>query len=154
MNELSVTRFIAAPPAKVWEVVTDRQDEWWCPEPWRSETKILERRSGGRWFGVMHGPDGEELPNDGIVLYWKDGRRFVATDAVQIIVGEYHPAPAFMIGSWEIEPAVENGVPGTRYRASARHRSEEARKQHEDMGLVEGWKTCADLLARICEAEA
>lgn len=28
-NELSVTRYIAAPPAKVWEVMAERQEEWW-----------------------------------------------------------------------------------------------------------------------------
>ena len=32
-KELSVTRFIAASPAKVWQVMTDRQEEWWCPRP-------------------------------------------------------------------------------------------------------------------------
>lgn len=148
MTELSVARFIAAPPEKVWEVMTDRQDEWWCPDPWRSETKVLERKSGDRWFGVMHGPDGEEMPNDGIILHWEEGKRFVGTDAVQIVEGEYVPAPALMIGTWEIEP--EGG--GTRYTARARHWSEEAAKQHEEMGFIEGWKTCADQLAALCES--
>ncbi len=146
-TELSVTRYIAAPPEKVWEVMTDRQDEWWCPDPWRSETKVLERKSGGRRFGIMHGPDGEEMPNDGIILHWDEGRRFVGTDAVQIIDGGYHPAPAFMIGTWEIEPEGN----GTRYTARARHWSEDARKEHEEMGFVEGWKVCADQLAALCE---
>lgn len=151
MNELSVSRFIAAPPEKVWQVLTERQDEWWCPAPWRNETKVLERKSGGRWFGVMHGPDGEEMPNDGLILHWEEGRRFVGTDAVQIVDGEYVPAPAFMIGTWAIEPASEYGVEGTRYTASARHWSEEACQQHEEMGFVEGWKVCADQLAALCE---
>ncbi|MDJ0642265.1 MAG: SRPBCC domain-containing protein [Erythrobacter sp.] len=151
MNELSVSRFIAAPPEKVWEVMTDRQDEWWCPPPWRCETKVLERKSGGRWFASMIGPDGEEMPNDGLMLHWEEGKRFVGTDAVQIIDGEFIPAPAFMIGSWEIEPASEDGVHGTRYTATARHWSEEACKEHEDMGFIEGWKICAEQLAALCE---
>ena len=29
MYELSVTRLIAAPPAKVWDVLTNRMGEWW-----------------------------------------------------------------------------------------------------------------------------
>ncbi|KWV90551.1 SRPBCC domain-containing protein [Erythrobacter sp. YT30] len=151
MNELSVTRFIAAPPDKVWEVMADRQDEWWCPSPWRSETKVMERKSGGRWFGVMHGPEGEEIPNDGLMLHWDEGRRFVGTDAVQIVDGEYVPAQAFMIGTWEIEPAQENGVSGTRYTATARHWTAEACEQHKDMGFIEGWKICAEQLASLCE---
>ena len=27
--ELSVTRFIDAPPAKVWDVMTNRINDWW-----------------------------------------------------------------------------------------------------------------------------
>ena len=148
MNELSVTRYIAAPPEAVWDVMVNRQDEWWCPKPWRSETKVLERKSGGRWFGVMHGPDGEEMPNDGIILHWEEGRRFIGTDAVQIVEGEYMPAGPFMIGCWEIEAKGE----GTRYTATARHWTKEACQQHEAMGFMEGWKVCADQLAALCEA--
>ena len=153
MHEMSVSRFIEASPEKVWEAMTDRQDEWWCPAPWRSQTVVLERRSGGRWFAVMRGPDGEEIANDGIILHWEEGHRFVGTDAVQISDGEYVPAPAFMIGTWSIEPAEENGVAGTRYTASARHWSEEAARQHEEMGFIEGWKVCAEQLAALCEAD-
>ena len=151
MTHSSVTRFIAAPPKKVWKVMTDRMDEWWYPDPWRCETKVLERKSGGRWFAVMHGPEGAEMGNDGIVLHWEEGKRFVGTDAVQIIDGEYIPAPASMIGSWSIQPATENKVKGTRYIASAHHWSEDDRREHEEMGFIEGWKACADKLATLCE---
>jgi uncharacterized protein YndB with AHSA1/START domain len=54
-----------------------------------------------------------------------------------------------MIGIWEIAPEGD----GTRYTASARHWREEDRKMHEDMGFVDGWGTCADQLAEICERE-
>ena len=47
MHELSVTRLIAAPPAKVWEVMTGRLEEWWCPKPWRAEFSQLDRFPGG-----------------------------------------------------------------------------------------------------------
>ncbi len=29
--ELSVTRFIAAKPEKVWDTMVNRQEDWWCP---------------------------------------------------------------------------------------------------------------------------
>lgn len=32
--ELSVTRFIAAKPDQAWNVMVNRQEEWWCPKPW------------------------------------------------------------------------------------------------------------------------
>jgi uncharacterized protein YndB with AHSA1/START domain len=58
-----------------------------------------------------------------------------------------------MIGIWEIAPEESNGVRGTRYTARARHWSEDTRKQHEEMGFVEGWGVCADQLVALCEAD-
>jgi len=146
MNELSINRFIAAPPEKVWDVMVNRTGEWWCPVPWRAEVKHWDRRPGGRCEMVMYGPEGEEMPQDGIFLAWDEGRRFASTDA---ITGDLQPDGPFMIGIWEIAP--ENG--GTRYTASARHWTEEAMKQHAEMGFEEGWAACAAQLAAICEQE-
>ena len=36
-KELSVTRYIDAPPETVWDVMVNRQAEWFCPAPWRAE---------------------------------------------------------------------------------------------------------------------
>ncbi len=146
-NELSVSRYIAAPPAKVWEVLAHRQEEWWCPVPWRAEVVAQDKRAGGRCDMVMKGPDGEEMPQHGLYLAWDEGRRFVTTDA---ITGDLEPAGPFMIGIWEIEPEGD----GTRYTARARHWREEDRAQHEQMGFIDGWNACADQLAEICEREA
>lgn len=144
-NELSVTRFIAAPPAKVWAVMTDRQEEWWCPRPWRAEIDKQERRAGGICNMTFYGPDGEKEPQNGIYLAYEEGRRFVTTDAV---TGDFRPSGPFMIGIWEIEPEGE----GTRYTARARHWDEETMQQHEEMGFTEGWGVCADQLKALCEA--
>lgn len=144
MKELSVTRYIAAPPEVVWDVMVNRQEEWWCPQPWTVEVTAQERFAGGRSAMIMRGPDGEEMPQEGIILAWDEGRRFASTDA---IVGDLEPAGPFMIGIWEIEPQGD----GTRYTARARHWSNEARDQHEAMGFVQGWEACAQQLAQLCE---
>lgn len=144
MTELSITRYIAAPPAKVWDVMTNRIEEWWCPTPWRAEFDQLERRAGGLSNCTMYGPDGEVQPNPGTVLAWDEGKRFAFTDA---IVGDLQPAGPFMIGIWSIEPEGE----GTRYTAVARHWTEEAAKSHAEMGFEQGWGACADQLAALCE---
>ena len=146
-NELSVTRFIAAKPDKVWDAMVNRQTEWWCPRPWRAEIDEQDRRPLGVCNMTFYGPDGEESPQDGIYLAYDEGRRFVMTDAFD---AEFEPSGPFMIGIWEIEPEGE----GTRYTATARHWSEETARQHEEMGFAEGWRTCADQLAEICEREA
>ena len=151
MNELSVSRFIAAPPEKVWDVLANRQEEWWCPAPWKVRLDKQDKRAGGACDMTILGPDGEEMPNRGIYLEWDEGRRFVTTDAM---TEGFVPAEPFMVGTWEIEPATEDGVAGTRYTASARHWSEEARRNHEEMGLVQGWEACAAQLADICERES
>jgi uncharacterized protein YndB with AHSA1/START domain len=145
-HELSVTRFIDAPPEKVWDVMANRIEKWWCPKPWRAEFDQLERHAGGASSCTMYGPDGEVHPHPGLVLAWDEGRRFAFTDA---IVGDLEPAGPFMIGIWNIEPEGE----GTRYTARARHWTEEARKQHEEMGFEPGWGACADQLKALCEAE-
>jgi uncharacterized protein YndB with AHSA1/START domain len=151
LNELSVTRLIAASPAIVWHVMTERQTEWWCPEPWRAEVIQQDWRAGGQAAMLFRGPNGEEMPQDGIFLEVTPGVRFVTTDAcVRDADGNWSVAGPFMIGIWEIEPEGD----GTRYTARARHWREEDRKMHEEMGFVEGWKACAEQLAVICEGES
>ncbi|MCC6829364.1 MAG: SRPBCC family protein [Novosphingobium sp.] len=144
-TDLSVTRFIAASPATVWEVMTRRQEEWWCPLPWRTTIDVQERRPGGRCEMTMRGPDGEVEPQVGIYLAYDEGRRFVTTDALD---GDFRPSGPFMVGIWEIAPEGQ----GTRYTATARHWTEDAARQHAEMGFAEGWGVCADQLAALCEA--
>ena len=142
---LSVTRFINAPPEKVWDIMANRIEEWWCPKPWRAEFDRLERRAGGTSNCTMYGPDGEVNPHPGFVLAWDEGRRFAFTDA---IVGDLMPSGPFMIGIWEI--ALEGN--GTRYTATARHWDEASAKRHAEMGFAEGWGACADQLMALVEA--
>ena len=145
MTELSVTRFIAAPPARVWDMMTNHIEEWWCPKPWRAVFDRIDRKPGGVSNCTMYGPDGEVHANPGMVLAWDEGRRFAFTDA---IVGDLEPAGPFMIGIWSIAPENE----GTRYTALARHWTEEAAQQHAEMGFEDGWGACADQLVALCEA--
>lgn len=143
-HELSVTRLITAPPAAVWDVMTNRIEEWWCPRPWRAEFADLGRRAGGVSDCTMYGPDGEVHPHPGTVLAWDEGRRFAFTDA---IVGDLEPAGPFMIGVWTI--ALEGD--GTRYTAIARHWTGEDSRRHAEMGFADGWGACADQLTTLCE---
>lgn len=146
--ELSVTRFIAAPPETVWQVMTERQTEWYCPLPWRAEVVEQDWRAGGRTAMVFKGPDGEEMQQEGIFLEVTPGHRFVSTDcATRDANGKWHTAEPFMIGIWEIEPERN----GTRYTGRARHWTEEKYKSHMDMGFEGGWGAAADQLKAICE---
>ena len=96
--ELSVARYIDAPPARVWQIMTERLTEWWCPKPWMVEVIEQDWRPGGRSAMIMLGPNGEEMPHEGIFLEVTPGRRFVTTDALD---SRWRPRGPFMVGIWE-----------------------------------------------------
>ena len=144
MLELAVERLIAAPPAKVWEVWTTRLPEWWAPKPWTTQVIAMDLRPGGRSAMTMRGPEGESPPMEGVFLEVTPQRRIVVTDAYR---EGWIPQPPFMTAVFEFQPEGE----GTRYRASTRHWTKEALKQHEAMGFVEGWGIVAGQLAALAE---
>ena len=148
-RELSVTTHIDASPGTVWQVMTGRMAEWWCPKPWTVTLDEIDLRSGGRCAMTMHGPEGETMPTDGIFLEVVPGRRFVTTDAVvRGADGRLAASGPFMIGGWEIAPEGS----GTRFTGWARHWTDEAQKQHEEMGFIPGWGAVAEQLKALCEA--
>jgi uncharacterized protein YndB with AHSA1/START domain len=145
VHELSISRYIDAPPETVWQVITEQLPQWWCPAPWRTEVNAIEWRPGGAFDTTMFGPDGEQIPCRGVFLEVTPGRRFVTTDAFD---SQWNPQQAFMVGLFQIEAEGE----GTRYRASARHWSQEDLQKHEAMGFTEGWTAVAAQLAALAEA--
>ena len=142
---LSTTRFIAAPPAKVWEAMTGRMEEYFCPRPWRCEVVAQDWRAGGRSATVMHGPDGERNEGEGVFLEVIDGVRFTFTDAFR--EGWIPSGQPFMTGTFEIAPEGD----GTRVTGTARHWNEETMRQHEEMGFSVGWPVVFDQLAELVE---
>lgn len=146
-HELRVERLIDAPPAVVWQVWTERTEEWFCPKPWRVTVHEQDLRSGGKSAMTMHGPDGEGMPMEGVFLEVVPGERIVSTDAFK---AGWEPQGPFMVAITEF--IAEGGK--TRYRATARHWTAEARQQHETMGFHEGWGKVAEQLAELAEAQA
>lgn len=143
---LAHERTIAAPPERVWDVMTNRLEQWWCPVPWRAEINRIDWRAGGAFDTTMHGPEGQVMAGSGLFLDVVPGQRFVFTDALS---SAFEPQPPFMVGVFEIAP---DGNGGTRYRASARHWTAEAMEQHRAMGFDDGWAAAAAQLAALCEA--
>ena len=146
--ELSVERHIDAPTARVWQVMTERIAEWFVPAPWTAEVVEQDWRAGGRSAMVFRGPDGEEMPQEGVFLEVVPGVRFVSTDA---FTAGWVPSGPMMVGTWAIEPAEVSGGDGTRFRASARHWTREAYEGHKSMGFEQGWGAAADQLKALCE---
>jgi uncharacterized protein YndB with AHSA1/START domain len=131
-NELSIERVLDAPVAALWRAYTHHLNEWFCPPPWRAELVAMDLRPGGRSAVTMYGPNGEVMPNEGIYLEVIPERRILFTDA---LTADWRPQGPFMVGGFDFEPDGER----TRYRAWARHWTEEAMAQHEAMGFHQGW---------------
>lgn len=150
MNEtfdLSITRLIDAPVAAVWRAWTEHTAEWFCPRPWTVEVIAQELRPGGRSALVMRGPDGEENAMEGVYLDVVPHRRIVSTDAM---AHGWVPQTPFMI---RIDDFVEeNGQ--TRYTATARHWTAEARDNHAAMGFEQGWGVVAEQLEGVAKGLA
>ena len=142
--ELSVTRYIAAPPPKVWRAFTERLEDWWCPKPWTSKIIEFDLRPGGRSCIEMRGPEGEVHAEEGVILEVIPERKVVFTDA---FAKGWIPKKSFILGIFSFEPEGE----GTRYRGTARHWDEAAMKRHQEMGFEQGWSAVADQLAEVAE---
>lgn len=142
--ELSIARFINAPPGVVWQVWTERLAEWWSPKPWT--TRIIENdmRAGGRMAMVMTGPEGETSPLEGVYLEVVPQQAIVFTNVFTV---GWVPQTPFMVGFFTFTPS--DG--GTQYQAGARHWDEATMKQHEAMGFADGWSKAADQLAALVE---
>lgn len=61
-STVNVKREFNAQIAKVWSAWTEPEilDLWWAPAPWKSKTKSMEFKVGGRRLYAMLGPEGEE----------------------------------------------------------------------------------------------
>lgn len=60
-KKITVEREFDASPADVWRAWTESEllDQWWAPNPWRTETKTMDFRTGGHWLYSMVGPNNE-----------------------------------------------------------------------------------------------
>lgn len=74
---LTLTRVIAAPPAKVWRCWTDPAllPRWFGPEGFTCRTEVIDLRPGGEWRFQMIGPDGKSWPNRHRIQTWDEPRR-------------------------------------------------------------------------------
>ena len=103
-HELVLRRVFEAPADKVWRAYTEPKllEQWFCPKPWTITDAVVELHPGGRFNFTMHGPDGEVIPNSGVVLEVVPGRRLTTTDA---LTPDWKPAgQPFMVGTVEMIP--------------------------------------------------
>lgn len=145
-TDLSVTRFIAAPPETVWQTWTERTADWFTPRPWTTEVDF-DLRPGGRADVVMSSPEGERHSYKGVFLEIAANRKIVSTSAMTEGWIPQGGAMNFVrIDTFEPEAG------GTRYTATARHWDAQAAATHREMGFEHGWGLVAGQLAELAES--
>ena len=146
--ELKLERTLDAPRMAIWRCWTepDLLKQWFCPKPWYVSEVRSELRPGGEFFSVMKGPNGESHDNPGVWLEIVEGKRLVMTDA---FTPDWRPKPdPFMVAVVEFADEPDGK---TLYRATASHWTEEACRQHEEMGFHPGWNAAADQLEALAK---
>ncbi|MBI1197406.1 MAG: polyketide cyclase [Phenylobacterium sp.] len=148
-RELVLARIIDATPAQVFRCWTtpERYPEWFCPKPWRAEVEKMDLRPGGAANTVMHGPNGEVMPNRGVYLEVVANRKLVFTDAY---TEGWVPTEdgGMMTAVLTFEP---HGDGQTLYVARCGHPTVDKRKQHEQMGFHDGWGVCAEQMEALAK---
>ncbi|MFC3677031.1 SRPBCC family protein [Ferrovibrio xuzhouensis] len=147
-RDLVLERLIDVPPALVWKVWTtpEHLKHWFVPKPWTITDCEVDLRPGGVFRSVMRSPEGQEFPNIGCYLEIVPQQRLVFTDA--LLPGFRPSEKPFFTAILELSP---HGS-GTRYVATAIHRDEAGRKQHEEMGFEHGWGTVVTQMVAYIKA--
>lgn len=141
-TDLSFTRSVAAPRALLWECWTSPKHipNFFIPKPHRVTGCEIDLKVGGK-FNTTFDVDGTEIENRGVYLEVIEAEKLVFTDTY---TEGWKPAPEPFMTAIVLFEDGENGT--TNYTAIARHRSNDARKCHEDMGFYDGWGTVVDQL--------
>lgn len=141
-RELSVTRVIAASPARVFSLWTTRLCDWWGPHGMTTPVCEMDLRPGGLFRTVMRAPDGTEFPTQGVFLEVTAPERIVFTDAY---APGWAPVPDLFFTAVTTFDALPDGR--TKLTARALHWTVAAREAHEKMGFHQGWGESYDRLA-------
>lgn len=147
-NDLVLELTLDAPREKLYRCWTEPElmKQWFAPKPWTTPVVEVDVRPGGASNIVMRSPEGQDFPNPGVYLDVVPNERIIFTDAFS--AGWKPAGKPFFVGEITF---TDLGAGKTKYRAVARHWTEESKQQHEAMGFHEGWKMCALQLEQLAK---
>jgi uncharacterized protein YndB with AHSA1/START domain len=148
-SELTISRFINAPPATVWKAwsTPEHLAKWWIPAPIECQVVKLDLRPGGGFETRMRQGGGAFQPHvDGCFLEIVPEARLIFTT---VLTEGWHPAEPWLALTAIISFDAEGS--GTRYASRVLHKSAADAKKHDDMGFQEGWGTAIAQLAAVVE---
>ena len=148
-TELTISRFIAAPPAAVWNAwsIPANLEKWWIPAPIECQVVKLDLRPGGGFETRMREGGDEFQPHvDGCFLEAIPEKRLVFTTT---LTEGWQPAEPWLAMTAILTFEAQDG--GTLYSARVLHKSPEDSRKHEEMGFHEGWGSVLGQLADLLE---
>ena len=148
-SELTIDRFIAAPPARVWKAwsTPEHLAKWWIPAPIECQVVKLDLRPGGGFETRMREGGGDFQPHvEACFLEVVPESRLVFTTVLR---EGWHPVEPWLALTAIITFEAEGD--GTRYASHVLHKTAADARKHEEMGFEEGWGACADQLQALCE---
>ena len=68
MSTFNTSREIPATVESVFAAISDpeRLSRWWGPAGFTNTFNVCEFKNGGRWSFIMHGPNGNNYPNENV----------------------------------------------------------------------------------------
>jgi uncharacterized protein YndB with AHSA1/START domain len=132
-----VKRGFNAPQATVWQAWTEPSilDQWWAPKPWKTNTKSMDFRQGGRWLYSMNGPDGEVHWSCADYIQIDPMNFFEGKDGFTDENGIINPSLPVMIWRVNMKPIGQT----TEVTVEITFPSKEAMDQTIQMGFKEGF---------------
>jgi uncharacterized protein YndB with AHSA1/START domain len=147
-RELVLTRIIDAPREKLFRCWTEPAliTKWFTPPPFTTPFAQMDVRAGGATNITMRDPQGNDIPNRGVILEVVKNEKLVFTDAY---TKAWDPSdkPFFTV----VLTFEDLGGGKTRYTARARHWTVADREAHEKMGFHQGWGIATDQLTALAK---
>ncbi|MDQ6469063.1 SRPBCC domain-containing protein [Flavobacterium sp. LHD-80] len=148
---VNVTREFNASLSNVWSAWTEPEilDQWWAPAPFKSKTKRMEFKEGGRRLYAMVGPEGEERWSFFEYTSISPKTNFKHTST--FCDADENPIPNFGSSLWDITFSEEGEL--TVVEIVIKRDSLEEIEQLIAMGFKDGFTSALKSLEKILETK-
>ncbi|NDV42810.1 SRPBCC family protein [Flagellimonas sediminis] len=132
----------------VWDAFTKPEilDQWWAPQPWKSVTKHMDFKVGGRRFYAMVSPEGQEHWSLQKYTSISPKTNFKMFNAF----ADADENPQLPGSNWDLSFSEENGV--TKVSISIHNESLTRMEQMIEMGFKEGFTATLTYLANMLKS--
>lgn len=148
-SSVHVKRKFDATQSDVWAAWTEPEilDQWWAPKPYKSRTKFMDFREGGRRLYAMVGPNGETHWALADYTSISPETNFKLLDGFCDEAGNINEA--MPRSNWNVDFHEADGV--TTVQVLIKHNSLADLEKVIEMGFKEGFTATMEELTRLLE---